>query len=151
MPNLPSLDQFNHMVVFVPGSSLKDDDNAVGGLVVDCTNKYADPLLFPPSELTGKQVLVLDPVRPRLVEIPPLPVDAGKLKTERTITIRADGARGDALVADVHEELTFGPYLAPKVRGYLKLCDAGAVQGNPGSAFARRPDLRETRRGREPR
>ena len=44
-PELPSLDQFDHMVLYVPAAAIDEPDNAVGGLLIDATEKDADPLL----------------------------------------------------------------------------------------------------------
>ncbi len=64
-PELPSLDQFDHMVLFVPGEAVGQPPNEIGGLIVDATQKCADPLLYPPYGMADKSFLVLDAARPR--------------------------------------------------------------------------------------
>src|SRR5690606_4324710 len=62
-PDLPSLDQFNHMLVYVPGYE--------GGRFFDATDKTSDVAnLKAPLDLGGANVLVLDAERPRLVQVP---------------------------------------------------------------------------------
>jgi Flp pilus assembly protein TadD len=59
--DLPSLDQFNHMVVYVPGGK---------GLFVDATDKGSDPLSGSPFGISTRDALILDPRAPRLGKIP---------------------------------------------------------------------------------
>src|SRR5882724_7625796 len=56
----PSLDQFDHMIVYC--ASLDH--------FFDCTTKNLDLSRFAPLTLGGSQVLVLDALKPRLVQIP---------------------------------------------------------------------------------
>lgn len=64
VPDLPSTDQFNHMVVYLPGTPPS---------FIDTTQKYDDPALGFARDQAGNSALVLD-ATPHLVEIP----DAGK-------------------------------------------------------------------------
>ena len=57
---LPSLDQFDHMVVYLPAS----------GSFVDTTNKSADLSRGVTPAIAGKDALGLDAKQPRLVLIP---------------------------------------------------------------------------------
>jgi hypothetical protein len=116
---LPSLDQFDHMVVYVPAESLGEASGA-DRLVIDATDKEADPMLCPPHGMGGRTVFVLDPDAPRFVEIPDYPSDAGTLVSKREVTLRVDDPTGGTVSADVVEEITFNAYLAPRVRALLK-------------------------------
>src|SRR5262249_11405311 len=122
---LPSMDQFNHMIAFVPSSSLGEATNATGGMPVDCTEKDADPLLFPSFGLEDKSILVLDAQQPRLVHIPKYPADAGQISSSRQITIQIDAANPDVVTAQVLERVTFNAYAAPIARAYLRLFEPG--------------------------
>ncbi|MBL8874420.1 MAG: DUF3857 domain-containing protein [Phycisphaerae bacterium] len=73
--DLPSRDQFNHMIAYLPEMDL----------FVDLTDKNTDPLGQPPYALNGHQVLVLDPAGPALKRIPDYPNPAALLETEREI------------------------------------------------------------------
>lgn len=75
-PELPSVDQFDHMIVYVPGVG--------GGTFLDATDKGAPPGPPPPA-LCGKQALVLDGPRSRLVALPEAP--SGGIETERQVTV----------------------------------------------------------------
>ena len=70
---LPSLDQFDHMVVYLPAS----------GSFVDTTNKSADLSRGVTPAIAGKDALVLDTKQPRLVRIPAQSDDAGDMTLVR--------------------------------------------------------------------
>jgi transglutaminase-like putative cysteine protease/tetratricopeptide (TPR) repeat protein len=109
---LPSLDQFNHMIVYAP---LVGE----GGSFFDCTDKYA--MLAPgapPWGLGGGQALVLDEQAPRVVSIRAYPNDSSELSTDRTLTITPDG---DVIVSEV---ATFRGYRATAVREDLNSWNA---------------------------
>lgn len=69
---LPSLDQFNHMIVFIP-----DKD---GGRFVDCTGKEMSVETRAPIALGGKEVLILEKENPRFATIPPMTSKIGILR-----------------------------------------------------------------------
>jgi transglutaminase-like putative cysteine protease/tetratricopeptide (TPR) repeat protein len=98
---LPSTDQFDHMIVFVPGIG--------GGTFVDTTDKGATPGQPPPG-LGGKDALVLDGPRSRLVRIAEEPPD--RITSERVVTV------GDAEL-DVRETLQIQGPFATWMRDYL--------------------------------
>ena len=77
--NLPSLDQFNHMLVYVPGPDAP--------LYIDTTARAADPFLTPLWALGGSQIFVLDPKAPRFVPVPALSPDDTLIKVNRQIAI----------------------------------------------------------------
>jgi len=122
---LPSLDQFDHMVLFVPGEAIGQPQNEIGGLIVDATAKNSDPLLFPPCGLADKSFLVLDPGRPRVVHSPRCPPDAQQLTCQRRISVHADASQPGVVEVLVQERLTFNAYMAPGLRGFLRSFEAG--------------------------
>ena len=98
---LPSVDQFDHLVVYVPGVG--------GGTFVDTTDRGATPG-EPPPGLGRKQALVLDGPRSRLVPIPEELPD--RLTSERVVTV------GESEL-DVREKLQLEGPLATWMRDYL--------------------------------
>jgi tetratricopeptide (TPR) repeat protein len=98
---LPSVDQFDHMVVYVPGVG--------GGLFVDTTDKGAAPGQPPPG-LGRKQALVLEGAKSRLVPVPDELPD--RLTSERIVTM------GESEL-DVREKLQLEGPLATWMRDYL--------------------------------
>jgi tetratricopeptide (TPR) repeat protein len=124
--DLPSFEQFDHMILYVPGQAIGQSQNAIGGLLVDVSEKDANPLAFPPYRMANKSALVLDPDNPRLVHLPALALDAGQITSQRRVTIREQSGRGNLVEADVDEQLTLNDYLAPGMRGYLRLFEPGA-------------------------
>lgn len=100
--HIPSMDQFDHMVVYV-------EDNR-GPRVIDCTNKSVDVSLRVPASLTLTQVLVLDLAKPKFFQIPELPNDQSRLYLDRTIRIEESG------IAIVSEKLSIYGYAAAGYR-----------------------------------
>ena len=90
---MPSLDQFNHMVVYVPKLEGATAGGVAEDLILDCTDKFTYPLLAPPIGLADKELLVLDPARPRIVRTGKFPDDAARLVSQRKIRVtpEADG------------------------------------------------------------
>lgn len=86
--DIPTLEQFDHMVVFVP-----DTD---GGLVLDATDKSHPALRGTPYGIQNRTLLVLDPERPRLVH--PTPTEGNRYLTRRKIQVDPSG---DLLVREV--------------------------------------------------
>ncbi|HSI12070.1 MAG TPA: tetratricopeptide repeat protein [Chthoniobacter sp.] len=75
---LPSLDQFDHAITYVPGEK--------GGTFIDATSKSGDFRSAPPLALAGQQALVLDPKGAHLQAIPPMPVDGSTVTTHRQVS-----------------------------------------------------------------
>ncbi len=100
------LDQFDHMVVFVP--------DATGGRFVDATAKDVDPTLQVPYGLAGRSALLLDSENPRLMTIPGYPPDSNLVEVERHVQISSDGT----LKAD--DRLSYRGYYASGMRSFLK-------------------------------
>jgi tetratricopeptide (TPR) repeat protein/transglutaminase-like putative cysteine protease len=85
---LPSLDQFDHMVVYVPSCG--------AGAFIDCTQKGVWPGQGPPDGLGGREALILDKTSPRFEPIPQSPEVASVVESTRTVRVAAAG--------DVHIE-----------------------------------------------
>lgn len=122
--DIPALDQFDHVVVFVPGSEIEGVENAMGGLVVDTTNKDADPLLDTPYGLEDRSVLVLDPANPRLVRTPKYPAEGGKLSSRRKLSFEISPS--GSVECRVTEDVTLNEYLSPGMRAFFRHFDAAA-------------------------
>lgn len=99
---LPSLDQFNHMVVFVP--SLGKDR------FIDPTDKTLDTGRFPADGLWHTRALVLDPKIPRLVS-PPASADSAACD----IAIRRHVSPGEGKWK-VNESVILTGYYASRMR-----------------------------------
>ncbi len=84
-PSLPSLDQFDHMIVNVP-----DCD---GSWWIDCTGDNIDPITKtpPPIYLEGREALVLDGDNSRLVHLPEWDASTSNVNIERTVQLQPDG------------------------------------------------------------
>jgi transglutaminase-like putative cysteine protease len=103
--DLPSLDQFDHMIVYVPGAG--------GGRFLDCTSKGADMAGAVPVGLAGQEALVLDPVDPRFVIIPHYPTNASRISVEQNFHLV------DQTDITVEESLNLEGVHAAYMRGYL--------------------------------
>jgi hypothetical protein len=103
---LPSLDQFDHMIVFVP--------KLAEGRYFDCTDKESPFDQFVPRGLAGRPMFVLDPSNPRFVTLPAYPPDSNLVDSQRTLRLvdEADLA--------IEETLRLEGYLAATLRGLLK-------------------------------
>lgn len=101
----PSLDQFDHMIVYVPG----DGD----GRFVDCTSKGADLANPVPAGLGGQETLILDARNPRFITIPQYPENASSLSVEQNVRLV------DETDLTVEESLTLAGVAAAYMRDYL--------------------------------
>lgn len=90
---LPSLDQFDHAITYVPGEK--------GGTFIDATSKSGDYRTAPPLSLAGQQALVLDPKDAHLQAIPPMPADSS------TVTARRQVSFSNESDLKVDEDVTF--------------------------------------------
>jgi hypothetical protein len=104
--DLPSLDQFDHMVVHVP---LEGKD-----FFLDCTAKTADLTTLWTFGLPGRQSLLLDPDNPRFVRIPEYPTNSSSIHVNRSIELTNST---DALI---HEVVEFNGVIAGYMRQYLR-------------------------------
>ncbi len=108
--DLPSLDQFDHMVVFVPklGNS--------SGRFIDCTSKYFAGGEFPATATADEPVLVLDPDNIRLVEGESVrPQDNVISSTREVMPVTGKPDR-----IHVSELLEFRGVMAANMRSWLK-------------------------------
>lgn len=104
-PGLPSLDQFDHVVVLVPG--LGD------GWLVDATEKYEPLEAIRSSVLTHTHALILDPAEPTLLAPrETLPPDSYALSVHRTAVARDRDW-------EVIDSLTMGGHMASGFRKWL--------------------------------
>jgi len=103
---LPSLDQFDHMVVYMPTFQ--------NGFFIDCTDKGSDLAQEVPLGLAGKEALILDAANPRFVTIPDYPDGSGALISRREVWITNET---DVVV---HEVLSLRGCTGSALRTYFK-------------------------------
>jgi transglutaminase-like putative cysteine protease/tetratricopeptide (TPR) repeat protein len=77
--DLPSLDQFDHMIVYVPDQRTER--------FVDCTDKGADAARAIPFGLAGREGLVLDAQNPRFARIPSYSPNASTIDVQRRLKL----------------------------------------------------------------
>lgn len=109
-PGLPSLDQFDHMIVFLPSGK--------GGTFLDCTGKSGDLRVGPPSGLATRQALILDPERPRLETVPDYTAGSSAVSTTRDIVFPNETD------LEVRENVTFTGLAASGMRSALQAVEA---------------------------
>jgi len=78
--DLPSLDQFNHMIVEIPLKS--------GERFIDCTDKASDLACIPPLGLAGQQALVLNPDNPHLVKLADYSTNASAIEVQQRVYLQ---------------------------------------------------------------
>jgi tetratricopeptide (TPR) repeat protein len=101
----PSLEQFNHVIVYLPKTER----------FIDCTDKDDDLLAIgAPLDLGGSKILVLDDKLPRLVDVPSYRRDSSKIHVARTVRLE------DNADAAVTETVTVAGYHAAFLRGIFK-------------------------------
>jgi len=111
---LPSLDQFDHMIVYVSGR----EQNG-GELFLDATEKHTTPIVPRIPGLEDKFSLVLDPNKPILVRTPDYGKEAGEVRIDRTVrlVLKPDSEMAGLSVSEV---LTLNSYSSRGMRGYLQ-------------------------------
>ncbi|MEW5848976.1 MAG: DUF3857 domain-containing protein [Myxococcota bacterium] len=105
---LPSLDQFNHMILLV-GSGKE-------ARFVDATDKEFGRTMLTPVGLAGRRALVLTE-QPRFLDIPAYRPADSKVRVQRNVAFTADQ------VLDVNEEVQLTGYIANFTRAYLRKTD----------------------------
>lgn len=101
-PGIPSLDQFNHMVVYVP--SLGET------WLIDATNKHLDLARYPSGGFWQEQILILDPAHPHLMTQPQsAPARSCEISSKRTLTMDGEDWK-------VEETLQLNGYYAAALR-----------------------------------
>ena len=110
---LPSLGQFDHMVVYVP--------DVEEGFFVDTTDKeigiHPD---LPPQSIQGQWSLILDPEAAMLKKVPTLTIDQNALQIDRLV-----GTDGEYL--SITETMELSGYLASQFRFNLKGTDSESL------------------------
>ncbi|MBL9118131.1 MAG: tetratricopeptide repeat protein [Verrucomicrobiaceae bacterium] len=102
---LPDLDQFNHMVLYVPALEQK---------LVDCTMGKAANTQLPPL-FFDRQVLLLEKGASKLTKVEaPTKEIMDEVRTERTVSFMADGS------ASVEEKVTMTGYQGWSMRGFIQ-------------------------------
>ncbi|MCC7083875.1 MAG: tetratricopeptide repeat protein [Pirellulales bacterium] len=105
----PSLEQFNHMMVYAPAINR----------FLDCTDKDSDLLsIGVPLDLGGSTVLVLDERQPRLIELPPYAADSSRIHVARSVRLENNAD------ASVTETVTVEGYHAAFLRNLFKAAPA---------------------------
>ena len=79
LKELPSLDQFDHMIVYIPEGGT--------GRFVDCTDKGADAAHAIPLGLAGRDALILDAQNPHFETIPSYPENASGIEVQRNLRL----------------------------------------------------------------
>ncbi|WP_347330326.1 tetratricopeptide repeat protein [Marinimicrobium locisalis] len=102
-PDMPSIDQFDHMVVYLPEWR--------GGSFIDATNKDIDLLAVSPDGLGGSWTLTLGK-KPDLVAVPAL--NRSQVRIQRDLEVQPNGD------LDVTERVHMGAYFASTLRSHLK-------------------------------
>jgi len=107
---VPSLNQFDHMIVVVPkaGNRVLDEWH-----ILDATNKTHSPLGGTANYLRDKQILILDPDANHFFQTPKTDPKQQKIELDRRVTIRSNGT------LDVHETLTLYSDAAEYMRDHL--------------------------------
>lgn len=116
--DLPSLDQFDHMVVVLPAEAIPGTTPDTIR-VIDATQKNIDPLLAVPAGLAGRQLLVLDEEQSKLVRAGQYPTDAASIACDRLVAVQMDES-GDEASIEVDETITLSPYAAASMRSALR-------------------------------
>lgn len=101
---VPSLDQFDHMIVVVPGPH---------PLFLDATSKQSDLLQGPPLGLEGQEVLLLQAGAPAFLTIPGAGSAEHELEISRELQLDRDGG------AEIRETLTARGRFAAALRSDL--------------------------------
>ena len=115
---LPSLDQFDHMILYSP--------EIAGGRFFDCTGKAQGFHLAAPQGLGGRRCLVLDPEKPRIHRVPAMSSEENQVRCVRRLRFGSDGSR-DLLVS---EEVTTAGYYGGWMRGYFQNSNAADYARN---------------------
>ena len=120
--DLPSLDQFNHMVVWVPAAG--------GNVFLDCTAKSFDLATLSNAGLPGRDALILDGEKSHFEEIPAYPANGTVIKLSRVIQITN---RTDAVV---HETVELNGVHAGWYREYYRDLPPASRRTYAASQFA---------------
>ena len=104
--DLPSLDQFDHMVVYVP--------EVAGGQLIDCTSKSCPIIGTLPPGLADKQLLILDHEKSWFIKTEPGSVTDSVIDSISDLSISPEGN------LQINQTLTMTGWHAISMRSYLK-------------------------------
>jgi tetratricopeptide (TPR) repeat protein len=113
--DLPSLDQFDHMVVYCA-------DCGGGSPFLDATDKDVALGSDAPRYLGGSSTLLLDPEDPRLVEIGGYDSAQHRVSIDRDVVVAASGA------TTIAEEVSFAGSAGAPWRRYLRSVDQSTLK-----------------------
>lgn len=119
--NVPSFDQFDHMVVFVP--------DAGSGQFIDPTIRKFDPFLATRLAIGGGSAFILDPGNPRFCPVPFLAPDDSKLTVRRRVSVT------NSVDVEVSDSVTATGVAAGVLRSILTGAE-GASQRNEAQRWA---------------
>jgi hypothetical protein len=113
--NLPDMDQFNHVIVYLPQYR--------GGIFIDPTDKRVDAINLVPTHLGGNQALILDPGNISFKKIPDYEKAANGIKIDRLLTVSPNKA------LNIKETIWFkGNYAGFMREGLIKIDKASYKQ-----------------------
>jgi tetratricopeptide (TPR) repeat protein len=110
--DIPSLDQFNHVVVYIP------PDDGTSGRFYDTTDKGLSMSVSPPLALGGREALIINRDAPRFETLPLYGDNSSVLRVKRDVRIASDGT------LHVDESLLLTGYYAATLRDFLSSLDA---------------------------
>ena len=105
-PDLPSPEQFNHMLVYA--------STPEGSRFIDVTDKSIDPGIAVPLGITGGHAFVLEPEGIRFVTPPSSRKEDARIRIRRDVTISGDRS------LRVEETGRFNGYAAAFIRSWIK-------------------------------
>ncbi|MEA2709272.1 MAG: hypothetical protein QOF78_1873 [Phycisphaerales bacterium] len=111
--DMPSLDQFNHIIVCVPPAAGAGAEKSPWRFF-DCTDKESDLRAGTVYSLVTDQVLLLDPAAPRLIDLPQPASEVGNVAIAREVKL---GEQGEVAVS---ETITWTGYDAAGMRAMLR-------------------------------
>jgi hypothetical protein len=115
---LPSLAQFDHMVVCVPRTAAGQSPLAERWTIIDTTLKNFPATFGVPPQLAGRQLLVLDPQNPRLIRAAANDPQSSLIRCDQQVSYMPDGAGPGSL--RVEEQLDLAPLAAAWLREWLR-------------------------------
>jgi hypothetical protein len=115
IPELPNTDQFNHMIVSVPGAG--------GNLYIDATDKDMRLGELPPRSMAGNHALLLSD-ESQLVKIPDYASELTGISVERVVSPGTEG------YIHIVETARFSGYQAAEMRGQLRDIETSEMQSS---------------------
>ena len=128
IPELPSLDQFNHMILFAP--------TIRGGTYFDATDKESNTNDLAPNHLAGQLALIISKDDPDLKQIPEDTRSINLLKSDRLLTPNPNQNQ-----FTFEETLSFQGIYATGIRSYLRNSNSAEHKSNLEAMLGSRLDL----------